>query len=152
MQPQWWRFFLAMIVSVVLSLVACAVLVVIGTALFPSTAHYGHFAFADYGKLTIIGVILASLAWPVMTLVSSRARRPFLLLTLLVTVVGLAPDFWILFRGAPADAVLVLIFMHIALALITYPALVLIAPQRIAAAPRTVTTLQGQVNEADTGS
>jgi hypothetical protein len=51
-------------------------------------------------------------------------------LALVVTVVSLAPDAWILHLGQPADAVAILIAMHFALALITYPALILIAPQR----------------------
>ena len=60
-QPRAWRWVVATIVAVVLSLVACAVLVVIGKAVFPSTVGYEHYAFADYGKLTIIGVVLG--AW-----------------------------------------------------------------------------------------
>lgn len=128
-QPHLGRFAIATIVAVVLSLGACALLVAIGTAVFPSTAGYDHFRFGDYGKLTIIGVILACAAWPLMTLVSSRARGPFLLLTVAVTIVGLAPDVWIALRGQSVEAVAVLAAMHVALALITYPALVFIAPQ-----------------------
>lgn len=129
-QPRAWRWAVATIVAVLLSLVACAVLVVIGRAVFPATAGYEHYAFADYGKLTIIGVVLACLAWPAVTLISSRAVRPFLLLTVVVTIVGLAPDAYILYRGQSAQAVLILVLMHIALALVTFPALVLLAPQR----------------------
>jgi hypothetical protein len=129
-QPGPGRFAIATLTAIVLSLVACAVLVAIGTAVFPATAGYDHFRFGDYGKLTIIGVFLACAAWPLMSLVSSRARGPFLLLTVIVTVVGLAPDVWILYRGQSVEAVAVLAAMHGALALITYPALVYIAPQR----------------------
>ncbi|MCU1482895.1 MAG: hypothetical protein JWQ19_3681 [Subtercola sp.] len=121
---------MATIVAVGLSLAACAVLARIGITIWPSTAGYDHFRFADYAKLTIIGVVLACLAWPVMCLLSSRARRPFFWLTIVVTVVGLAPDVWIIYKGQPLEAVMVLVAMHIALALITYPALVLISPQR----------------------
>jgi hypothetical protein len=129
-QPRAWRWAVATIVAVVLSLVACAVLVVWGKAVFPSTDGYAHYAFADYGKLTIIGVVLACLAWPAVTLISSRAVRPFLLLTVVVTIVGLAPDAYILSRGQSPQAVLILVLMHVALALITFPALVFLAPQR----------------------
>ncbi|AMM21499.1 hypothetical protein AX769_16840 [Frondihabitans sp. PAMC 28766] len=129
-QPRAWRWVLATIVAVGVSLAACAALVAVGKAVYPSTVGYQHYAFGDYGKLTIIGVVVACSAWPLMTLVSSRARAPFFLLTIIVTVVGLAPDGYILFRGQPADAVLVLVWMHLALAIVTYPALVLIAPQR----------------------
>ena len=129
-QPHLWRWILALCVAIGASLAACAALAAIGTAVFPSTVGYPHFQFADYAKLTIVGVFFACLAWPLMTLVSSRARGPFLLLTVIVTIVGLAPDAWILYKGQPAEAVLVLVAMHFALALITYPALVFIAPQR----------------------
>ncbi len=80
-----------------------------------------------------------------MTLASSQARRPFLLLTTVVTIVGFAPDAWILYEGQSPEAVLVLIAMHVALALITYPALVFIAPQQLKTgagyAPATRSTL-----------
>ncbi|MCU1530422.1 MAG: hypothetical protein JWP75_4185 [Frondihabitans sp.] len=130
LQPRLLRWVLATVVAVALSLAACAVLAVLGQVVFPSTVGYPHFAFADYSRLTIIGVVLACVAWPIMTLLSSKAAGPFLLLTVIVTVVGLAPDAWILYKGQSAAAVLVLVAMHFALALITYPALVRIAPQR----------------------
>jgi len=131
-QPRAARFVVATITAIVLSLLACWLLVILGTAVFPSTVGYAHFGFGDYGKFTIVGVLLACLAWPVMTLVSSEARRPFLLLTIIVTIVGLAPDAWIIYRGQSPEAVGILVVMHLALAVITYPALVVIAPQRAA--------------------
>jgi hypothetical protein len=129
-QPSAVRFVVATVLAVVGSLAACAALAAAGVAAFPATAGYEHFRFVDYAKLTIIGVVLACLAWPVVTWFSTRAWKPFLVLTVLVTLGGLAPDAWILYKGQPADAVGVLVLMHIALALITYPALVLVAPQR----------------------
>lgn len=129
-QPSAIRWVAATMVAVVGSIAACAALAALGVALFPSTAGYEHFRFADYTKLTVIGVVLACVAWPIVTWFSTRAWKPFLVLTVLVTLGGLAPDAWILYKGQPADAVGVLVVMHIALALVTYPALVLIAPQR----------------------
>jgi hypothetical protein len=129
-QPSLWRWVVASVVAVGGSLAACYGLAHLGVVLFPSTAGYGHFAFADYSKLTIIGVLAACVAWPLVTLVTSRARRLFFWLAVLVTVVSLAPDAWILHLGQPAEGVAVLVAMHFALALITYPALVFIAPQR----------------------
>ena len=61
-QPRLWRWILALCVAIVASLAACAALASIGTAVFPSTAGYPHFQFADYAKLTIIGVFFACLA------------------------------------------------------------------------------------------
>ncbi|MCU1471717.1 MAG: hypothetical protein JWQ39_2866 [Glaciihabitans sp.] len=129
-QPNLFRWLLATVVAIGVSLAACRGLVVAGIALFPATASYGHFQFSDYAKLTVIGVFGASVAWPLVTLVSSRGRRLYLWLAIAVTVVGLAPDVWILHQGQPVAGVAVLVVMHFALAVITYPALVFIAPQR----------------------
>jgi hypothetical protein len=78
----------------------------------------------------VIGVVLACFGWPLASALWSRARQPFLVLTVVVTVVSFAPDLWILRQGQPADGVLALAVMHVAVAVVTYPALVLIAPQR----------------------
>lgn len=128
-QPRAWRWVLAAAVAVVGSVAACALLAAAGVAVFPSTAGYGHFRFADYTKLTVAGVVAASVAWPIVTWLSSRARPVFLWLAVIVTVVSFAPDLWILHGGQPAEGVLVLAVMHVAVAAVTYPALVLIAPQ-----------------------
>jgi hypothetical protein len=137
-QPRLFRFLLATVVAVLVSLAACAALVAIGTTVFPSTIGYEHFRFGDYAKLTIIGVVLASFGWPTTTFVSSRARKPYLVLAVLVSIVALAPDAWILYQGQSPLAVLVLVAMHVALAVITYASLVFIAPQRdqLAARPQ----------------
>jgi hypothetical protein len=129
-QPSAWRWVIATIAAVSLSLAACAGLAALGVALFPSTAGYGHFQFADYSRLTIVGVLAACIAWPLVTLVTTRGRWLFFWLALIVSVVSLAPDVWILHLGQPATAVAILVTMHFALAFITYPALIFIAPQR----------------------
>ncbi|WP_369046985.1 hypothetical protein [Sinomonas sp. P10A9] len=131
-QPALGRWVLASVVAIAASVLACAVLAAAGIAAFPDTAGYEHFQFADYFKLTVVGVGLACLAWPAVAWISSRAWKPFLWLAVAVTLVGLAPDAWILAKGQPPAAVGVLVLMHFALALITYPALVFIAPQRAA--------------------
>jgi len=87
-----------------------------------------HFQFHDYAKLTVIGVIIACVAWPVVTRISSDPRWLFFRLAILVTVVLLLPDFYILHGGQPADAVAVLMLMHLAIALVTYNLLVHLAP------------------------
>jgi hypothetical protein len=129
-QPSLPRFVLATAVAVVGSLLACWLLAAAAQALVPSTRGYEHFRFADYAKLTIIGVVIACLAWPVVTWLSSQARRVFLVLAVLVTLASFVPDVWIGVHGQPAVGVLTLVLMHVALLLVTYPALVLIAPQR----------------------
>lgn len=123
----------ATVVSLAGSLAADAVLVAIGTAVFPSTKGYVHFAFGDYGKLTVIGVLIACAGWPVVARVTSAPRRLFLRLAVAVTAVLYLPDVWLLLRTQPPRAVAVLMTMHLAIAVVTYNALVRIAPVR---APR----------------
>jgi hypothetical protein len=129
-QPSASSLLIATLVALVGSLLADYLLVRLGTAAFPSTKGYGHFRFSDYSKLTIIGVLVACVAWPVMTQVTSRPRWLFLRAAVVVTVVLFAPDAWIWHGGAPGDAVFVLIWLHVAIALVTYNALVRIAPAR----------------------
>jgi len=124
------RVVLATAVSLVGSLVADAALVAIGEAVFPSTKGYVHFQFSDYSKLTIIGVIIACVAWPIVTRISSAPRWLFFRLAIVVTLVLLLPDVYILQQGQPLSAVVVLMCMHLAIALVTYNALVRLAPVR----------------------
>ena len=135
-QPSLPRFVLATVVAVGGSLIACWLLAAGAQLLVPSTRGYDHFRFPDYAKLTVIGVVIACLAWPVVTWFSSSARRLFLVLAVLVTIASFAPDVWIGIHGQPAAGVLTLVLMHVALLVVTYPALVLIAPQRPVRAPR----------------
>jgi hypothetical protein len=132
-QPAAGRVLLATVVSIAGSLLADAILVVIAQALFPATRGYAHFQFADYAKLTVIGVIIACVAWPVTTRITSQPRWMFFRMAILVTLVLWLPDVWILIKGQPAKAVAVLFVMHLAIAVVTYNALVHLAP---VAAPR----------------
>ena len=127
-QPAAWRVVVASIVALGGSLAADAILVALGEAVFPSTKGYVHFQFSDYSKLTIIGVVIACVAWPIVTRISSDPRWLFFRMAILVTLVLLLPDLWLLVNGEPARAVLVLVAMHLAIALVTYNALVRIAP------------------------
>ncbi len=127
-QPSWARWALASVVAVVGSLAADAALVAAGKAVFPGTEHFVHFAFADYAKLTVIGVLIACVGWPVVTRVSSRPRWVFLRAAVAVTVLLLVPDLYIWLQGESGRGVLVLVGMHLAIAVVTYNALVRIAP------------------------
>jgi uncharacterized membrane protein YraQ (UPF0718 family) len=135
-QPAPIRVVAALVVAVIGSLAVDAILVVIGTAVFPSTKGYGHFQFSDYAKLTVIGVVIACVAWPIVTRISSAPRWLFFRLAIAVTVVLWLPDLYILYGGAPAKAVAVLMVMHLAIALVTYNALVHIAQVKPAERPR----------------
>jgi len=127
-QPSAARVLLALAVALAGSLAADAILVVIGTTLFPSTKGYVHFQFHDYARLTIIGVVIACLAWPVVTRISSAPRWLFFRLAVLVTLVLWLPDLYLLDLGQPPRAVAVLIVMHLAIALVTYNSLVQVTP------------------------
>jgi hypothetical protein len=117
----------ATIASVAGSLAVDALLVVIGQAVFPTTKGYAHFQFGDYSKLTVIGVVIACVGWPVVTRVSSSPRWLFLRMAIAVTLVLWLPDVYILALGQPAKAVAVLFIMHLAIALVTYNCLVHLA-------------------------
>jgi hypothetical protein len=129
-QPSVARVLLATAVSLVVSLAADATIVVIGEAAVPSTKGYVHFQFSDYSKLTVIGVIIACAAWPIVTRISSAPRWLFFRLAIVVTLALFVPDLYILYQGQPAKAVAVLMVMHLAIALVTYNALVRLAPVR----------------------
>jgi hypothetical protein len=126
-QPSAVRVLVATVASVAGSLAADALLVVIGQAVFPSTKGYPHFQFPDYGKLTVIGVIIACVAWPVVTRISSEPRWLFVRMAVAVTLVLWLPDVYILVQGQPAKAVAVLFVMHLAIAVVTYNCLVHLA-------------------------
>ena len=128
--PRWCRVTLATVLSVALSLAADAALVFVGTRLFPSTKGYVHFAFGDYAKLTVIGVLIACAAWPVVARLSSAPRWLFFRLAVVVTLVLFVPDLYIWHQGQSAQAVLVLMAMHVAIAVVTYNLLVRLAPVR----------------------
>jgi Family of unknown function (DUF6069) len=127
-QPGWLRLLAATLGAIAGSLAADALLVVIGQAVFPSTRGYMHFQFSDYAKLTVIGVIIACIGWPVVTRISSAPRWVFLRLAIVTTLVLWLPDLYILHGGAPPKAVAVLMVMHVAIAVVTYNLLVRGAP------------------------
>jgi len=129
-QPSVARVASATLLSVGGSLVADALLVALGTAIFPATKGYVHFEFSDYAKLTVIGVILACAAWPIVTRITSSPGWLFVRLAILVTLALYLPDLWLLVKGAPPDAVAVLMAMHLAIAVVTYNLLVHVAPVR----------------------
>lgn len=129
-QPSGVRVVLATVVAIVGSLLADALLVVIAQAVYPSTKGYSHFQFSDYAKLTVIGVIIACVAWPITTRITSEPRWMFLRMAVLVTLVLWLPDVYIMVKGQPGKAVAFLFLMHVAIAVVTYCSLVYLAPVR----------------------
>jgi hypothetical protein len=129
-QPSAVSVLAATVVSIGGSLLADAILVIIAQAVFPSTLGYAHFQFSDYSKLTVVGVVIACLAWPVVTRISSQPRWLFARMAVAVTLVLWLPDVYILALGQPPRAVAFLFLMHLAIAVITYNSLVRIARTR----------------------
>ena len=127
------RLAIATVITVAAALLADALLVAIGTHVFPSTRGYGHFRFNDYAKLTIIGVVVGCIGWPVLTRISSSPRWLYGRLMILATLALFLPDAWLLLRGQPLKAVAVLMSMHVAIALVIYVVMVSVAPVRKAA-------------------
>jgi hypothetical protein len=141
-QPSWTRFAIALVLANAASLASDAVLVAVATAIFPSLRGFQHFQPLDYGKLTVVGVTIACIAWPIMTRISSEPRWLFLRLAVLVILVLWLPDLWILLHGEPVRGVIFLALMHLAIAFIAYNALVRIAP----AGPRPATAEDPRVS------
>jgi hypothetical protein len=127
--PSGIRWVAALIVANAGSLITDAILVALGKWIFPSTQNFPHFQFTDYAKLTIVGVTIACIAWPVVTWIASQPRWLFLRLAVVVTLVLWLPDLWILAHGEPIRGVGVLMLMHFGIAFVTYPALVRLAPE-----------------------
>jgi hypothetical protein len=114
-----------------LSLAADVELAAVGRAVFTVPASFGKLGFGSYALITVSGVAGATVAWGVLTRLSSRPRWLLTRLTALVTAIFLIPDFLLLGTpGHPAGPVIMLMLMHLASAIITYAALVTIAPAR----------------------
>jgi hypothetical protein len=127
-QPRITAILLATIVALAGSLIADWLLVKLGTHVFPSTVGFAHFRFSDYSRLTVIGVLIACAAWPIATRLTSTPRAFFFRAAIVITIVLFAPDAYIWHSGSSGEAVFVLIWLHVAIAVITYNALVRLAP------------------------
>jgi hypothetical protein len=111
------------------SLAADLVLVALGQAVFTVPASFGKFAFGTYAPPTVLGVAGATATWWAVTRLSSRPRWLLTRLAALVTALLLIPDFLLLgTQGNPTGLVVILMLMHLAIAAITYLALIKIAP------------------------
>ena len=125
------RVMTAGLAAAALSLAADVVLVAIGRTAFTVPASFDKFAFGNCALLTGLGVAGATLAWDAVTRLSSRPTWLLTRLAALVTALCLIPDFLLLGTpGNPAGPVAILMLMHLAIAVVTYPALIKIAPVR----------------------
>jgi len=118
----------ASVAALVGSLLVDAALVGLWTGLVPATNGYVHFRPADYATLTAVGVLVACGAWPVTCRISTEPRRLFLRLAVTVTAVLWIPDIVLIVRHQPVRDVAALMVLHVAVAAVTYNALVRLAP------------------------
>ena len=113
------------------SLAADVALAAIGQAAFTVPESFGKFSFGTYALLTVAGVAGATATWAAVTRLSSQPKWLLTRLAALVTALFLIPDFLLLGTpGNPAGLVVILMLMHLAIAAITYAALITIAPAR----------------------
>ncbi len=126
----------AALVAAAGSLAADWLLVALWTRVEPTAHGYAHFRRSDYATLTVIGVLAACAAWPAVCRISPTPRWLFLRLAVLVTVVTWLPDVYLLAHGQPPRDVGVLMILHLAVAVVTYQAVVRLAPPRPAGSRR----------------
>jgi len=113
------------------SVAADMVLATIGQAAFTVPASFGKFSFWTYALLAVAGGAGAAVTWAAVTRLSSRPEWLFTRLAALATAVFLIPDFLLVGTpGNPTGPVVVLMLMHLASAVITYTALIKVAPVR----------------------
>jgi hypothetical protein len=113
------------------SLLADIVLAAVGKAAFTVPASFGKFSFGSYSLLTVAGIAGATATWWAVTRLTSQPRWLLTRLAALVTALFLIPDFLLLGTpGNPAGPVTILMLMRLAIAVITYTALLKIAPVR----------------------
>jgi hypothetical protein len=125
------RVVAAGLAAAAVSLAADLMLATIGQAAFTVPASFGKFAFGTYALLTVLGVAGAAATWAAVARLSSRPKWLLTRLAALVTALFLIPDFLLLgTRGNPAGPVAMLMLMHLAIAVITYAALIELAPVR----------------------
>lgn len=127
-QPSLLRVLAATVGSLVASLVADVLIAKVAVAAVAANKGYVHFQFSDYSKLTVIGVLIACAAWPIVTRITSSPRLAFFRMAIAVTLVLFLPDLYLLVLHQPFHAVFFLMLMHLAIALVTYNLLVRLAP------------------------
>jgi len=125
------RVLAAGLAAAAVSLAADVVLATIGQAAFTVPASFGKFGFGTYALPTMAGVAGATATWAAVTRLSSRPNWLLTRLAALVTAMFLIPDFLLVGTpGNPTGPVTILMLMRLATALITYTALIKVAPVR----------------------
>lgn len=122
---------LAGIAAVLGSLILAFALAELGRSVFNVPATFDKFNFGGYAVLTLGGVIGATIAWGLVSRYAPTPRELIAQLAVLVTIVLLLPDLFLFTQaGNPTGPVLMLMVMHVAIAVVSYYALVVLAPVR----------------------
>lgn len=137
-QPSLLRTVAGVVAGVVLSLGVNWLLVRFAMMLFPGLAGFPHFQLSDFGRLTVIGALIACVGWPILTRLSSSPGWIYAWCAALGTLVLWLPDLYIWGHlHEPGRAVMVLGTMHVAVVVVSCLSMVVIAgmPGRAASAP-----------------
>lgn len=114
--------------GVLLSLLVNMLIVHLAIGLWPALGDYEHFRLSDYGRLTVLGSLIACAGWPVLTRISSAPVRVYLLIAALGTLVLWLPDLYILLvLHEPARAVATLMAMHLAVPFVSCVSMLVVA-------------------------
>jgi hypothetical protein len=125
------RVLAAGLAAAAVSLAADVVLATTGQAAFTVPASFGKFGFGTYALPTVAGVAGATATWAAVTRLGPRPKWLLTRLAALVTAMVLIPDFLLVGTpGNPTGPVTILMLMRLATALITYTALIKVAPVR----------------------
>lgn len=141
------RIALATTAALAGSILADGVLVATAERLFPSLRSFAHFSPLVWVALTVVGVLGACAAWPVVAAVTRRPQWLFCWMAFAVTLTLWLPDTILLAQRQPGRAVAVLMLMHLAIAVVTFESLVRIAPVRAHQRPWIDDTVAALVSE-----
>lgn len=127
-QPSFARTGLGILVGVLLSLLVNWLIVRAAIAVLPDLGAFPHFQPSDYGRLTVLGSLIACVGWPILTRLSSSPGWIYGWIAALGTLVLWLPDVYIwAVLHEPGPAVLVLAAMHVSVVLVSCVCMVLIA-------------------------
>ncbi|MEU8663671.1 DUF6069 family protein [Actinoplanes philippinensis] len=105
-----------------------------GVSARPAPDEFQQLTLPVYGPLTVLGALIAAVAWRVLVDRSRNASRVLRVLAPVVLLVSLIPDFLLLASksqpGTTTGGVVALILMHFGVAVVAVPAFRKLMPPR----------------------
>lgn len=127
-QPSLLRTAAGVAAGVVLSLGLNWLLVRFAITRFPDLAGFPHFQLLDFGRLTVIGALIACVGWPILTRLSSSPGWIYAWCAVLGTLVLWLPDLYIWAHlHEPGRAVMILGTMHVTVVVVSCLSMITIA-------------------------